>query len=139
MYFRLLKRRLLKKKDWLGKEKQKSEENRGRRSLIERGGAIQVIGRDIVIKIGIGSGIGIQTETQIVQDLGTMKLEVIEMGEGGWILGSGMEETEAETGTTIGADHVPLLSVATEGDHVPPLSIATEGLEIQFAPNSGIS
>lgn len=115
----------MKKKDWLVKERQKSEENRGRRSPIERGGAIQVIGRDIVIKIGIESGIGIQTETQIEQDLGTMKLEVIEMGEGGWILGSGMEEMEAETGTAIGADHVPLLSVATEGDHV--------------APNSGIS
>lgn len=38
-----------------------------------------------------------------------------------------MKKMEAETGTTIGADHVPLLS------------ITTEGLEVEFAPSSGIS
>lgn len=34
---------------------------------------------------------------------------------------------EAETGTAIGADHIPLLG------------ITTEGLKVQFAPNSEIS
>lgn len=53
----------------------------------EGDGVIQAIGRDIVIKIEIGSGIGIEIETQTVKDLGSVKLEVIEMGEGGWILG----------------------------------------------------
>lgn len=48
---------------------------------------IQVTGIGIVIKITIGRGIGIEIETQIVKGLGSMMLEVIEMGEGGWIIG----------------------------------------------------
>lgn len=47
---------------------------------------IQVIGRGIVIKITIGSVIGIEIETQIVKGLGSMMLEIIEMGEGEWII-----------------------------------------------------
>lgn len=79
MYFRLLRRRLLKKKDWLGIETQKREENRGRRMMGERDAVIQVIGRNIVIKIVIGNVIGTEVETLIVKDLGSMKLEVIEI------------------------------------------------------------
>ena len=76
----------MKRKDELGKERWKNGGNRGRRSL--RGDeVIQVIGIGIVIKITIGRGIGIEIETQIVKGLGSMMLEVIEMGEGGWIIG----------------------------------------------------
>lgn len=89
---------------------------------------IQVTGIGIVIKITIGSGIGIEIETQIVKGLGSMMLEVIEMEEGGWIIGREMEEMEVETGTVIGAGHAPLVSIATEGL-----------LEVQFAQISGIS
>jgi hypothetical protein len=46
-----------------------------------------VIGRNIVIKIEIGSVIGTEIETRIVKDLGNMKVEVIEIEEGGWFLG----------------------------------------------------
>lgn len=61
-----------------------------------------------MIKIETRSVIGTEIETQNVKDLGSMKLEVTESGEGGWILGRGMEKTAAVTGTTTGADHVPL-------------------------------
>lgn len=93
----------------------------------EKDQVIQVTGRNIVIKIETGSMIGTEIETWNVKDLGNMKLEVIEIGEGEWILGRGMEKMGAETGITIGADHVRLYG------------IITEGLEVQFAPISGIS
>lgn len=81
----------------------------------ERDEVIQVIGRSIVIRIEIGSGIGIEIETQTVKGLGSVMLEVIEMVEGGWTLGWEIEEMEAGTGTVIGAGLAPQLRTATEG------------------------
>lgn len=87
---------------------------------------IQVTGTRIMIVIEIGSRLDTENETEIVKGLETGMLEVIGMEEEG-IGGSGMEEMEAGIGTVIGAGHVHLIGMVTEGH-----------LEVQFVRISGL-
>lgn len=92
-----------------------------------RGGeVIQVTRTRIMIVIEIGSRLDTENETEIVKGLETGTLEVIGMEEEG-IGGSGMEEMEAGIGTVIGAGHVHLIGMVTEGH-----------LEVRFVRISGL-
>lgn len=95
---------------------------------------IQEIQIGIMINIGIGSGVEAGTGIDIEEGILIVKghesgmVELIEMEEERQMLGQGMREMEAKTGTVIGAGHALLLGVATEAL-----------LEVQFTQINGIS